>query len=83
MSKIYNLFNSDVKRYKKIYYRGIDQFIHDNFEYDTFEKGFATYKYNKKEIKNPKSYEIILFNQNYTVMRWKNWCQHYILNPQK
>ena len=83
MSKVHNLFNSDVKRYKKVYYRGIDQFIHDNFEYDTFEKGFATYKYNNKEIKNPKNYEIILFNQNYTVMRWKNWCQNYILNPQK
>jgi len=83
MSKVHDLFYSNLKQYKKVYYRGIDQYIHDNFKYDTFEKGFATYKYNNKEITNPEKYKIILFNQNYTVMRWKNWCQHYILNPQK
>jgi len=83
MSKVHDLFSSNVERYKKIYYRGIDQYIHDNFKYDTFEKGFATYKYRNKEVKNPKNFNIILFNQNYTVMRWKNWCQTYILNLKK
>ena len=52
-----------MKRYKRVYYRGIDQYIHDNFKYDTFEKGFASYKYDNKEITNLEKYETILFNQ--------------------
>ena len=76
-SEIYNLFTADLKRSKRIYYRGIDQYIYHNFDYCYFSDGYCSTKTIKKY--DPK-YAVYLFNQNHTEMRWRGWCQKFLLN---
>ena len=76
-SEIYNLFTADLKRSKRIYYRGIDQYIYHNFDYCYFSDGYCSTKTIKKY--DPK-YAVYLFNQNHTEMRWRSWCQKFLLS---
>ena len=75
-SHVFKLFDENPDRFKRMYYRGIDQYIHKNFKYNMFYEGFCSYKEVKKY---DKQYQVYIFNQNYEVMRWKSWCQKFLL----
>ena len=72
-----DIFKGFKKHFKKIYYRGIDQYIYNNISYTCYSKGYCSYQTVKKDIKK---YQVYLFNQNHRHMRWRNWCQKYLLS---
>ena len=75
-SKIFSKFNSNPEYYKRLYSRGIDHYLYHVFNPKTFNNGFTSYQKHSKELKE---YDIYLFNQFYTHMRWKKWCQNYFI----
>ena len=76
-SEIYNYFCKDVKRNLRIYHNGIDQYIYHNYNHDCFVDGYCS---SQTINKYDKKYQVYLFNQRHTHMRWKSWCQKYLLS---
>lgn len=76
-SNIYDLFVSDLAKKKRIYHKGIDSYLFNMFNPECFIEGFCSFQTVSKY--DPK-YQVYLFNQRHTQMRWKSWCQKFLLN---
>tara|TARA_B100002019_G_C21192727_1_gene559736 strand:- start:194 stop:694 length:501 start_codon:yes stop_codon:yes gene_type:complete len=72
-----DIFKQFTKEFIQIYHRGIDQYIYQNIKYNCFTEGYCSYHTVKKPVKD---YQVYLFNQHYKHMRWRNWCQKYLLS---
>jgi len=75
-SDIFYKFNSNSDYYKRLYDRGIDQYLYDNFKPNTFEEKYTSYQINTKNLEK---YDIYLFNQSHTYMKWQKWWKKFVL----
>lgn len=73
-SDIFKLFKKD---FKQMYHKGIDQYIYKNIKYNCYSTGYCSFQTVKKETNE---YQVYFFNQNYKHMRWRKWCQAYLLS---
>jgi hypothetical protein len=63
------------------YNRGIDQFIHENIKYNTYDKVCYSIQ-NQEYEKENKEYSICLFNQRRILMEegWTGWWKNYFIS---
>jgi len=78
VSHIFNTFIEDPEYYMFKYNRGIDQFIYENFKYNTYsiEDKYCSYQTVLDEDDN---YNVYLFNQRYQFMQKDLWFKKYFL----
>ena len=80
-SHIYDKFMEDPEYYMFKYCRGIDQFLYENIEYNTYDK--VCYSIRGKEYdKEDTDYNICLFNQRKILMEdgWDGWWKKYFIS---
>lgn len=75
LSHIYNKFYQDEDYSRVKYWRGIDEFIYKEIEYQTYDKVCWSWMFDKKEL----NYPVCLFNQSFESMRSCEWAQKYLL----
>ena len=74
-SHIYDKFNSDFDYYMVKYWRGIDEFIYKEVEYNTYGKVCWSYNFDQNEL----DYPICLFNQAHTKIKESQWTLKYLI----
>jgi hypothetical protein len=79
VSHIFNLFIEDPEFYMFKYRRGIDQFIYENIEHETYSQSDRYCSY--QTVTDEEDYAVYLFNQNYERMGDDLWFKKYFLSP--
>jgi len=79
-SHIYDFFAKDVIQLEKKYYRGMDQYIFENFEHKSWKNICNTIQGHEYEPENF-DYNIWLFNQRYMMFQdgWNGWWKNYFI----
>lgn len=77
VSHIFKFFEEDPEYYMLKYHRGIDQFIYENFEYQTYTKedNYCSFQ----TVTEEQDYAVYLFNQRYQHMKENNWYSAFFL----
>jgi hypothetical protein len=78
ISHIHDFFLEDPEYYMFYYNRGIDQFIFENFKYETYseEDKYCSYQ---TILDEQEQYSVYLFNQRHQSMAEFQWFQKYFL----
>ena len=78
-SHIYDKFNEDPDYYMVKYWRGIDEYLDQNFKPDEYDSSYKVNSYRHMDITKQKNYDIILFNQRYQTMKTFGFWSNYFL----
>lgn len=73
-SDIYKKFDKDPEYWMLRYYKGMDQYIEEQVDYDVYDKANYT---SINWIKDEKAYPIYLFNQQKDLLKQRDWFSKY------
>tara|TARA_B100001093_G_C26558961_1_gene897804 strand:+ start:265 stop:819 length:555 start_codon:yes stop_codon:yes gene_type:complete len=75
ISYIHDQFVSDLDYHLLKYQLGIDQYLYEAFNPNTYTNSFCSFQ----TIKDEENYDVYLFNQTHEYMKTTHWCQKYLL----
>ncbi len=75
-SHIYDKFYEDEDYSRVKYWRGIDEYLYKEIDYNIYDEVCWSYPYNRKEL----NYSVCLFNHNFApAMKTEEWTKKYVL----
>lgn len=75
VSYIYEKFHKQYDYNMVKYYKGIDQFLYEQIDYNEYDKVCWSWRFDNREL----DYPVCLFNQSYQYIDKSDWVKKYIL----